>query len=255
MYSVQQLSRLAGVSIKTLHLYDRMGLLKPASRKESKYRVYGEAELLRLQQILFYKALAFPLKVIKDILDDPDFDLLHSLQHQQQLLLQRQEETNVLLATLEKTISSFTQHQPMEPQDLYEGLPKEQAEAYRKEAVAQYGSEVVEHAEKSLRKLSKEEVQHLKAESEDIRQRLFAVMDKDPHSQDVQALIALHYANVRSFWGTSELKDKQAETYKGLGQLYIHDERFTQVNGESQPLFAAFLQKAMAHFADTVLKE
>ena len=75
-YSVKQLSELAGVTVRTLHHYDRIGLLSPAQRSESGYRYYGRAELLRLQQILFYRELGFRLQEIGDILDDPSFDLL-----------------------------------------------------------------------------------------------------------------------------------------------------------------------------------
>ena len=71
--SVKKLSRLAGVSVRTLHLYDEMGLLKPLAGTAAGYRQYGRQELLRLQQILFYSELDFPLKDILDILEDPSF--------------------------------------------------------------------------------------------------------------------------------------------------------------------------------------
>ena len=80
-YSVKQLARLAGVSVRTLHVYDEMELLVPRDRSDAGYRYYGEAELLRLQQILFYKELDFPLKQIGEILDDPDFDLVAACVH------------------------------------------------------------------------------------------------------------------------------------------------------------------------------
>jgi len=90
-YSVKQLAKLAGVSVRTLHLYDQLGLLKPSIRTENRYRRYGETELLRLQQILFYKVLDFPLKEIGPILDDPDFDLLKALEDHKQSLITKRE--------------------------------------------------------------------------------------------------------------------------------------------------------------------
>lgn len=75
-YSVKGLSKIAGVSVRTLHHYDKIGLLKPAIRTEARYRLYGENELLKLQQILFYKELDFSLNEIINILNDPDFDLM-----------------------------------------------------------------------------------------------------------------------------------------------------------------------------------
>ena len=88
-YSVKKLSQLAGVSVRTLHLYDKMGLLKPSVRTEARYRLYGEKELLRLQQILFYRELDIPLKDIQTILDDPEFDLLKALEAHKKALLAR----------------------------------------------------------------------------------------------------------------------------------------------------------------------
>ncbi|MBA4145294.1 MAG: MerR family transcriptional regulator, partial [Cytophaga sp.] len=79
-YSVKELSEIAGVSVRTLHLYDEIGLLKPSTRTEARYRLYGENELLRLQQILFYKELGISLEEIRSILDDPEFDLLQALE-------------------------------------------------------------------------------------------------------------------------------------------------------------------------------
>ena len=75
-YSVKKLSDLAGVSVRTLHLYDEIGLLKPSVRTSAGYRLYGERELLRLQQVLFYKELDFSLQEIAAILDHPEFDVV-----------------------------------------------------------------------------------------------------------------------------------------------------------------------------------
>ena len=78
-YTVQQLARLAGVSVRTLHHYDHVGLLKPSARTAAGYRQYGEADLLRLQQILFFRELDFPLTDIQAILDQPGFDQVKAL--------------------------------------------------------------------------------------------------------------------------------------------------------------------------------
>src|SRR5580693_1755938 len=93
-YSVKQIARLAGVSVRTLHLYDQIGLLKPSVRTRAGYRQYGEPELLRLQQILFYRELDFPLKEIAEILNDPDFDLIRALAGHKQALSARRDRLN-----------------------------------------------------------------------------------------------------------------------------------------------------------------
>ncbi len=106
LFSVKQLAKIAGVSVRTLHLYDEMGLLKPATRTEARYRMYGEKELLRLQQILFYRELDFELREIKEILDNGEFDLLTSLQNQKQSLKAKQNRIFTLIQTIDKTIKN-----------------------------------------------------------------------------------------------------------------------------------------------------
>lgn len=253
-YSVKQLAKLAGVSVRTLHLYDQNGLLKPAIRTEARYRMYGEAELLRLQQILFYKELDFSLQAIQDILNDPHFDLIQALESHKQALHSRQERIQTLVATIDTTIHRLKTKQMLSHEELYEGLPKETASTYRNEAITKYGAETVETSEKHLRSLGKEGFQQLKAEMEDIAGKLTAMMQEDPHSAIVQQQIARHYHNIRGFWGTVQSPDLQAEAYAGLGDLYVADERFTMVDGKANPEYAQFLQKAMQYFADTQLK-
>lgn len=253
-YSVKQLAKLSGVSVRTLHHYDEIGLLKPSVRTEVRYRLYGETELLRLQQILFYRELDFPLKDIRGILDDPDFDILEALESHKVSLSAKRDRIGQLLATVDKTIHNLKNERVMlKPEELYEGLKPETAAQYRSEASEKYGKEAVEQSETELMKLGKEGFEQLKKEAEQVSARLFAKRTMDPASDDVQELIAAHYAVTRRLWGTTQSADKQAEAYAGLGQLYLSDDRFTMVNGQPQPEFADFLSKAMSHFAKTRL--
>ena len=253
-YTVKRLAKLAGVSVRTLHLYDQNGLLKPESRTSAGYRLYGEEELLRLQQILFYKELDIPLEQIKSILDNPSFDLIKALESHKAALARRRSRITTLLATINKTISNLKEGTMLSHEELYQGLPKEQAETYRKEAIEKYGRDQVEQSEKSLRSLSKADLKALKGESEEITQKLFSFMGRLPESEVVQEQIARHYNIIRKFWGTQFLEDKQADAYEGLGNLYVQDERFTTIGGKPHPEFAAFLSVAMRFFARHNLK-
>lgn len=254
-FSVKQLAKIAGVSIRTLHVYDELGLLKPATRTEAKYRLYGEKELLRLQQILFYRELDFQLNEILEILDNKNFDLLESLENQKQSLKTKQNRISKLIQTIDKTIENLKKDTVMSnPNELYEGLSEEKANLYRNEAIDKYGQETVEKSEKALLKLSKNEIKILKQEQQEIAEKLFAMKDKDYRSEIVQTQIALHYKNIRQFWGTDGSSEPQAEAYAGLGQLYVDDPRFTQIAGELQTTYALFLCKAMKYFAETRLK-
>ena len=141
----------------------------------------------------------------------------------------------------------------LRPEDLYEGLSKDTAEAYRQEAAEKYSQEAVEKSEEELMKLGADGFKQLKAEFDESFKRLFSLMSENPESDAVQAEIATHYRIIRQFWGTTNAAGKQAEAYAGLGQLYVSDDRYTQIDGNPQPRFAEFLSKAMAYFAKTQL--
>lgn len=250
-YTVKKLAKLSGVSVRTLHHYDKIGLLKPATRTEARYRLYGEQELLRLQQILFYKELGFSLKKIREVLDDPEFELIRALESHKEALKARQTRIDQLLITIDKTIDHLKNEKiMMKPEELYEGLNPE----YRQEAIDKYGKKAIEKSEQELVKLGKAGFEQLKADFEACNAKLFSLKEKDPTSEVVQREIANHYQFIRQFWGTTNTPDPQAEAYAGLGKLYVQDERYTTVDGKPQPEFAQFLSKAMAHFADQSLK-
>ncbi len=259
LYSVKEVAKISGVSIRTLHVYDELGLLKPASRTESRYRLYGEEEMLRLQQILFYKELDFSLQDIKEILDSPDFNIVEALAHHKQALLARQERLDTLLSTIDKTIFYLTQgdqtmaHQ-MTTEELYEGLPKEFATIHRDEAQQRW-SDAVKRSEAALRTMNKADFAKLKDEFKQNWQTLATMATQDPTSDAVQERILRHYTLTRKFWGTSTSDDKQAIQFKALGEMYTEDPRFTVIDGKPNPEFATFMAQAMAHFADTALGE
>lgn len=251
-YSVKKLAKLAGVSVRTLHLYDQMGLLTPSVRTEARYRLYGKKELLRLQQILFYRELDIPLKEIGEILDDPEFDLIQALENHKTALRKKGERINTLIDTIDKTLRHLKSKTMLGVEELYEGLSPEKMFEYRESAMNRWGKDRVLKGEDILRKLSKEEVNDMKEELDTVTKQLLVSSEKDPESKDVQTLIARHCKVITKFTGRTEeqgLKDY----YKCLGELYISDGRYTEVNGVANAAFAQFMQKAMKHFADTML--
>lgn len=253
IYSVKQIARLAGVSVRTLHLYDQIGLLKPSVRTQANYRQYGEPELLRLQQILFYRELDLPLKEIAEILNDPGFDLIRALSGHRKALLKRRDRLNTLLKTIDKTIINLKNKTMNNAEELYEGMPKEQAVAWRKEAIDKWGEDVVLRSEKALLEMDRLDIEKLKTEQKDIAQKLRSLAGKDPESDEVQEQIARHYANIRNFWGADDPTDLKAETYKGLANLYVTDERYTLADGKPDPAYARFMHKGMLYFANNKL--
>lgn len=249
LYTVNQLAKLAGVTPKALHVYDRIGLLKPADRTQTRYRLYGEKELLRLQQILFYKELDFPLKEIRMVLDDPNFNLIEALEGHKKMLNAKTLRIKTLIKTLENTIHSLKNKTMLNLEDLYDGLSKEEALNYRNEAISNYGEEVVMHAEKHLTSLDKTEMRALVVRQKELGKALYLTKDLSPGSEKVQEIIHQHYLNTRKLWGTQDAADKQAEAYRGLGQLYLTDERFTSEYGDPEPGFRTFISEAMSIYA------
>src|SRR5262245_9607545 len=104
--TVSQVSKLSGVSIRTLHHYDEIGLLRPSGRTGGGYRQYGDKELQRLQQVLFFRELEFPLEEITRILRDPDFDLQAALLMQRQLLEEKATQIRALIAAVDAAIEA-----------------------------------------------------------------------------------------------------------------------------------------------------
>ena len=237
---------MAGVSVRTLHHYDNIGLLQPSIRTEAGYRLYGEKELLRLQQILIYKEMDFELKTIAALLDDPEFDMVTALQQHKVQLLQKKERIQALLETLDKTIDHLQNRQKMNYEDLYKGLPKEQAAAWRKEAMEKWPGQV-KYAEQQLLQMTPGEFESLKNNFSANWEKLATLTDKDPHSSEVQELIAQHYQLILRFWGKP---GNQAEAYTGLGDLYANDARYTSINGAPQQAFGPFLQRAIYYFVE-----
>ena len=250
-YSVKQLARLAGVSVRTLHVYDKLGLLTPHVRTDAGYRYYGEPELLRLQQILFYKELDLSLKAIAEILDDPGFDLVEALTGHKTALIARRHRLDLLLHTIDNTIDHLKNKTMSNFEKLYEGL--DGAAALRQEAIDKWGEEAILRSENALIEMGPAALDRLKADQREIDRQLRSMVGEDPKSEAVQDQIARHYDMIRGFWGMRTGEAIKAAAYKGLGDMYVSDERYTAIDGKPDPQFAAFMRAAMAHFADTKL--
>ena len=249
VYTVSKLAKLAGVSVRTLHHYDETGLLKPSFRSDSGYRQYQRKDLLRLQQILFYRELDFSLSVIKDILDDPDYDEVRALVNHRHNLEQRIERLSNLLNTLDKTILHYKEDtMALTDEELYEGFTKEQIERYNKEVDEMYGPGTVEATRERIGKLTKKQWQGVKEEGEAINVEMAGLMDLSPESPEVQNLVKRHHAWIENFWTPN------AESYKGLGKGYTENPEFREFYDKYKTGLADFFYAAMKHFADTELK-
>ena len=180
-YTVHQVATLAGVSVRTLHHYDQIKLLRPSSRTAAGYRLYGEADLLRLQQILFFRELDFPLGEIQRILDDPGFDQIKALESHRRMLPERAERLALLLSTVDKTIQKLTEDtMTLTDAELYEGFSQEQIERYKREVKEQYDPKLVAESDRRVRKMSKAQWQVVGEDGKAAARRMAELMDRDP---------------------------------------------------------------------------
>lgn len=250
MRTVRQMARAARISVRTLHHYDAIGLLKPAHVGANGYRYYGRTELLRLQQILFYRELGLALGEIGAILDEPGFDPLVALRGHRTALAARIDRYRDLIRTIDRTIASLEKDETMEDNDYYAGIAPETRERWEREAVRFWGEEAVRAAQAKARNFSKEEVMAIQAEMEAIRsdfQRLFAE-GAEPGSDESQAVTARHYAWVCHSW------TPDAAAFKGLGRFYVENPEFRGTYDDGAlPGTAAFIAEAMAIYADNSL--
>lgn len=244
-YSVSIVAKIAGISIRTLHHYDKIGLLIPSQRGESRYRYYGKKELYRLQQILFFKELDFPLKKIAKILDDPSFDLEQALAFQKEELEKRKLRLDTLLNTIDKTVEQLKEENKMVTEnELYEGFSKDQISEWKQEVEEKYDSKVVAESYENIKKMSKADFKDVKAEQENVAKELALLMDRPIDSNEVQALIKRHHTTNERFYKTN------AKVYKGLADMYVADARFTEFYDKHKTGLAKFLREAMHYFAN-----
>jgi DNA-binding transcriptional MerR regulator len=247
-YTIGQLAQAAGVSVRTLHHYDHIGLLAPASRTGAGYRLYAEQEMLRLQQILFFRELEVPLDEVRRILDDPGVDQVAALEQHRRLLHQRRDRLTRLLRTIDRTIKALAEDKmTLTDEELYQGFTTEQIERYEREAREMYDPALVEESKKRVKKMSRAEWQAIGAEGEAVTTGLAALADRDPGDPKVQELVARHHAWIENFYPCS------AEVYRGLGQGYTEHPEFRSFYEKYRPGLAAFMSAAMNHYADQVL--
>lgn len=248
-YSVKQLSELAGVTVKTLHHYDKIGLLKPAFRTEKNYRYYTREQLFKLQQILFYRELDFSLKEIDSIINDESFNLVEALKFHKEELIKRSSHLDQLIETVDKTIDELkNNNQMMTDEELYKGFTKEQKEAYRNEAVERWGEEKIKEVENRIKSLGESGWEDTQKKGEEINQLLGDLMDLEPSDKKVQETIALHHKYMNTFYEVT------AERYEGLGKMYTEDERFTAFYDKYNEGLASFLYEAIKVYCQNGMK-
>ncbi|QKS73000.1 MerR family transcriptional regulator [Paenalkalicoccus suaedae] len=240
---VKELANLTGISVRTLHHYDHIGLLVPSTTTDAGYRLYADADIAKLQQILFFRALDFPLKEIKRILASPDYSTLEALDVQRSMLMERRAQLNEMIETIDKTIRSKKGEFAMSNEERFKGMAFKD-DTYEQEARERWGDAPIEESKRRVESLSDAEQQALGEEWERIYRKLAEVMQTEsPESARSQEAIAewFHYLNAN--FGTYS-----KAAFAGLGEMYVADERFTKNIDAYGDGLAVFMAKAMKEF-------
>ena len=234
MMTVREVSKLTGLSVRALQYYDRIGLLHPAERTEAGYRLYDENDLERLQQIMLFRELAFPLQEIRAILTRPDFDRTLALEQQIVLLELRRDRLEELIALARQIKDTGGKTMDFKPFDT------KQIDEYAKQAREAWG-DTPEYREFERRGSSAEELKSAGDKLMDVFRAMGAVRDQSPDAPEPQRLVkALQDCITEHFYTCSD------ETLSGLGQMYASGNDFTKnIDRAGGPGTAAFAAKAI----------
>lgn len=244
-YTIHQLATLSGVSVRTLHYYDEIGLLVPVRQSDNGYRVYTEAEAVQLQQILFFRELDFSLEDIKRIINSPDYTILEALKAQKKMLLLKQARLAKLVRTVTHTITSMTKQQSIKDEELYNAFDDADVKQYQAEVKQRWGTtDAYRQSQQKVSKMTKQEMDELKRKTEQLTAAIAEAMDKGPGHVEVQALIAKHYEGINFFYACDLVM------YKNLAAMYVNDPRFKAYYEKFRIGLAHFMFEAMEWFVD-----
>ena len=263
--TVSTVARLTGVSVRALHHYDEIGLLRPSGRSEAGYRLYDEGDLARLQQIMFFRALELPLEEIARIMSDPDFDVVATLRSQREMLVARVASTHALIGAVDAAIERIASPAPRRGGDAtmrdkakehptIEDRANEmfaaftfkdfKPEQYEAEAEQRWGNtDAFKESKRRTARYTKADWELIKQEAAAVYLRLGDLMaaGEAPDAPAVLDAAEAHRQHI-SRW----FYDCSYEIHAGLGELYVNDARFTANIDRARPGLSAYLRAAFA---------
>jgi DNA-binding transcriptional MerR regulator len=247
-YTINKLAKLSGVSTRTLRYYDEIGLLVPARVSSNGYRIYGQNEVVQLQQILFFREMDMPLADIKDVVTSADFDTVAALEGHLSALLAKQSRINLLIANVEKSISAVKGETMMSDNEKFEGFKQElldeNEQKYGKEIREKFGDDVIDKSNAKFKGMTKKQHAEIERLSEELNSTIKAAYEQgDPASELAQKMCELHKQWLMFFWPDGAYS---SEAHKALAQGYVDDPRFTAYYDKIAVGCAIFLRDAIS---------
>ncbi|GGX68267.1 MerR family transcriptional regulator [Saccharospirillum salsuginis] len=244
MYSIGKLAVMAGVTRRTLHFYDRIGLLPAGRDPNNGYRRYSGADALRLQQIMLYRELDVPVAEIKDLLDAPNHSTLQALERHRERLLADHDRLGRLLRTVETTLESIQRGTPMTSPSLFDGFSPEKQEAYAQEAAERWDADLVKASNQRWNNLSEQERQAILDEGNAIYRDMADLIECAVTDAAVQAVVQRWHQHLQHFYQPSR------DMLRGLADLCVNDGRFTDNIDRFGAGLAEFMNEAIHCYCD-----
>ncbi|MFF3689892.1 MerR family transcriptional regulator [Streptomyces sp. NPDC002187] len=242
-YSVGQVAAFAGVTVRTLHHYDEIGLLRPGGRSHAGHRRYDDADLDRLQQILFYRELGFPLEEVAALLDDPDTDPQAHLRRQHELLSARITKLQEMAEAVERAMEAKKMGINLTPEEKFEVFGDNDPEQYAQEVEQRWGgTEAYAESQRRVSRYTKDDWKRMQDENADWGARYKALMEagEQPTGERAMDLAEEHRRHICTWF-----YDCTYEIHTCLGEMYVSDERFTAFYDEIRPGMAVHLRDAI----------
>lgn len=252
IYTIGELAELASISTRTLRYYDEIGLVTPKTINQAGHRLYGQAEVDLLQQVMFYRALRVDLKTIQDVLHDPDVSIVATLTTQYEALKAEHQRIEKLLITLEQTLQSHKGERVMTDEEKFEAFKKqvvsENDAQYGAETRKAYGDDIVQASQAKMMGMDEPTYQEFQALDAQLTHDLLlaAVQTQNVKSAEAKAkaLVMRHRDWLLYTWTTYT-----PEAHCGLADMYLADERFTDYYNASIPGGTQFLHDAIHTWA------
>lgn len=245
--SIKTIAVLAGVSIRTLQYYDKIGLLSPD--RENNYRKYTKEDLKKLQQILFYRELDFPLKEIITIMNSPDYKREKALADHKKKLQLRKKQITILINTIDNSLEELKGVKVMSEKEILEGFNVdkilEEQKKHEEEMNNRFDPNLVNESNLRMKLYSKEKMAEVFKKGDDISVELADLMDagKEVGSSEVQEQVDIYFHYINESFYTCSL-----EIFESLGKSYTEDERFKKHYEEIRFGLASFVSEAVIFY-------
>jgi DNA-binding transcriptional MerR regulator len=245
--TVGQVAEQFGVTVRTLHHYDEIGLVRP-HRTASGYRVYIDDDLERLRHVVVYRRLGFPLEEIAPLLDDPRADVAEHLRRQRAAVMSRLDEMRSLVAALDRALETTMNGNALTPEEQKELFGDGFNEEYAREAEERWGdTDAYRQSQERARRYTKDDWRRITAEGEEVTARLAALKRAGRPADSVEAMDAAeaHRAQIdRWFYEVGY------PMHRGLADMYLADPRFTKTYDDQEPGLAQYVHDAIHANAD-----